>query len=81
MPSDAVAPLKPYQVWLVLAVAAVGFLFDTYELLMFPVIGAPAIVGAARGPPPNNPEVRSGSARCSGSRPYAAGCSGCSAGA
>ncbi len=28
---------------LVLAVAAIGFLFDTYELLMFPVIGANAI--------------------------------------
>ena len=29
--------------WLVLIVAAIGFLFDTYELLMFPVIGAQAI--------------------------------------
>jgi len=29
--------------WLVLAVAAIGFLFDTYELLMFPVIGSQAI--------------------------------------
>jgi MFS family permease len=29
--------------WLVLAVAAIGFLFDTYELLMFPVIGSDAI--------------------------------------
>jgi MFS family permease len=29
--------------WLVLAVAAIGFLFDTYELLMFPVIGAQAL--------------------------------------
>jgi MFS family permease len=28
---------------LVLAVAAIGFLFDTYELLMFPVIGSDAI--------------------------------------
>ncbi len=29
--------------WLVIIVAAIGFLFDTYELLMFPVIGANAI--------------------------------------
>jgi len=28
---------------LVIAVAAIGFLFDTYELLMFPVIGADAL--------------------------------------
>ncbi len=28
---------------LVLAIAAIGFLFDTYELLMFPVIGSDAI--------------------------------------
>ena len=28
---------------LVCAVAAIGFLFDTYELLMFPVIGSDAI--------------------------------------
>lgn len=29
--------------WLVIIVAAIGFLFDTYELLMFPVIGADAL--------------------------------------
>jgi MFS family permease len=29
--------------WLVVTVAAIGFLFDTYELLMFPVIGGPAV--------------------------------------
>src|SRR5947209_4623412 len=28
---------------LVLTIAAIGFLFDTYELLMFPVIGSDAI--------------------------------------
>jgi hypothetical protein len=55
--SDTVAPLKPYQVWLVLIVASVGFLFDTYELLMLPVIAAPAI-SELLGVPPNNPEVR-----------------------
>jgi MFS family permease len=42
---------------LVLAVAAIGFLFDTYELLMLPLIGAPAIAELL-GVPPNNPQVR-----------------------
>lgn len=57
MSSDAVPPLKRYQVWLVLIVASVGFLFDTYELLMMPVIAGPAI-SELLGVPPNNPEVR-----------------------
>lgn len=39
----ATAPLGPVTRSLVLAVAAIGFLFDTYELLMFPVIGAQAV--------------------------------------
>ena len=29
--------------WLVVVVAAIGFLFDTYELLMTPLVGVPAI--------------------------------------
>jgi MFS family permease len=37
---------------LVLIVAAVGFLFDTYELLMFPVIGGDALSELLRGRPP-----------------------------
>ena len=39
----ASAALSPITRWLVLLVAAIGFLFDTYELLMFPVIGAQAL--------------------------------------
>jgi MFS family permease len=39
----AAAGLPPITRWLVLAVAAIGFLFDTYELLMFPVIGSQAV--------------------------------------
>ena len=35
--------MSPVTRVLVLTVAAVGFLFDTYELLMFPVIGASAL--------------------------------------
>jgi MFS family permease len=37
------AGLGPITRVLVLTVAAIGFLFDTYELLMFPVIGSDAI--------------------------------------
>ena len=37
------AGLAPITRTLVLLVAAIGFLFDTYELLMFPVIGSDAV--------------------------------------
>jgi MFS family permease len=37
------SPLGPITRTLVIIVAAIGFLFDTYELLMFPVIGANAL--------------------------------------
>ena len=37
------AGLAPVTRTLVLLVAAIGFLFDTYELLMFPVIGSDAV--------------------------------------
>ena len=37
--------------FLVLAVAAIGFLFDTYELLMFPVIGGDALSELLPGKP------------------------------
>jgi MFS family permease len=43
--------LPPITRWLVLAVAAIGFLFDTYELLMFPVIGAQALSELLKVPP------------------------------
>jgi len=29
--------------WLVLTIASIGFLFDTYELLMTPLVAVPAI--------------------------------------
>jgi MFS family permease len=35
--------VSPFTKSLVLTVAAIGFLFDTYELLMFPVIGTSAV--------------------------------------
>ncbi len=43
--------LGPITRWLVLTVAAIGFLFDTYELLMFPVIGAQALSELMHVPP------------------------------
>lgn len=42
-PAPASAHLGSLTRTLVLTVAAIGFLFDTYELLMFPVIGSDAI--------------------------------------
>ena len=42
--------------WLILTVAAIGFLFDTYELLLLPLIAAPAIAEILQ-VPPNNPLV------------------------
>jgi MFS family permease len=42
--------------WLVLVVASIGFLFDTYELLLLPLIAAPAIAEILQ-VPANNPAV------------------------
>ena len=41
---------------IVLLIASIGFLFDTYELLMTPLVGVPAIAELL-GLPPNNPLV------------------------
>jgi MFS family permease len=50
-PAPGAAGLPPVTRLLVLTVAAIGFLFDTYELLMFPVIGAQALSELLRVPP------------------------------
>src|SRR5437773_8283071 len=42
--------------WLVLVVASIGFLFDTYELLLLPLIAAPALAEILQ-LPANNPTV------------------------
>jgi MFS family permease len=42
--------------WLILVVASIGFLFDTYELLMTPLVAAPAIAELLQ-VPQNNPLV------------------------
>jgi MFS family permease len=43
--------------WLVVIVAAIGFLFDTYELLMTPLVLNPALSELLQ-LPPNHPDVR-----------------------
>src|SRR5262245_13761834 len=42
--------------WLICAIASIGFLFDTYELLMTPLVGVPAIAELLQ-LPPNHPSV------------------------
>ena len=54
--------LPPLTRWLVLTVAAIGFLFDTYELLMFPVIGSQALSELLKVPPTDD-QVRLWSGR------------------
>ena len=49
--------------WLVLLVAAIGFLFDTYELLMFPVIGGSALTELLHAEGPTDESVRLWSGR------------------
>lgn len=58
VPSSAPSAAQPLgrTAWLVVTVAAIGFLFDTYELLMTPLVLAPALSELLRRPP-NHPEV------------------------
>src|SRR2546422_7604926 len=42
--------------WLIILVAVIGFAFDTYELLMLPLIAGPALAEILQ-VPPNNPLV------------------------
>src|SRR6267142_6802286 len=42
--------------WLIILVAVIGFAFDTYELLMLPLIAGPALSEILQ-VPPNNPLV------------------------
>ncbi len=43
--------------WLVLALAALGFMFDTYEILMMPLVAGQAL-GELVGAAPGSPEIR-----------------------
>jgi MFS family permease len=54
--SDASAPpLTPLQ-WLIAIIAAIGFAFDSYVLLMLPLIVRPALIELLR-VPPNSPSI------------------------
>ncbi len=60
-PSAGASPTQPpspltLTAWLVMIVASIGFLFDTYELLMTPLVLAPALSELLR-LPPNHPDV------------------------
>jgi MFS family permease len=50
------APTFSRTQWLIVIIAAIGFLFDTYELLMTPLVGVPAIAELLQ-LPPNHPSV------------------------
>ena len=50
------APKLGLTEWLILTIASIGFLFDTYELLMTPLVAVPAIAELLS-LPPNNPVV------------------------
>jgi MFS family permease len=56
-PAAASPPRRSITKWLILIVASIGFLFDTYELLMLPVIAGPALSELLQ-VPQNNPLVR-----------------------
>ena len=53
---NSAAPKFSVTQWLIVIVAAIGFLFDTYELLMTPLVGVPAIAELLK-LPPNHPTV------------------------
>lgn len=54
-PTTSAPRLTPLQ-WLICATAALGFVFDMYELLMLPLIVRPALV-ALLGVPPTSPAI------------------------
>lgn len=54
--NDSTSPQLTTRHWLVIIIASIGFLFDTYELLMTPLVAAPAIAELLR-VPQNNPLV------------------------
>jgi MFS family permease len=57
-PPCPIAPKFTTTHWLIIVIASIGFLFDTYELLMTPLVAAPAIAELLK-LPMNNPIVTS----------------------
>jgi MFS family permease len=56
MASTAPSPKLTTTQWLIILIASIGFLFDTYELLMTPLVAAPALAELLK-LPQNNPIV------------------------
>src|SRR6266446_5474783 len=54
--SPSHAPRLTHVQWLICAIAGIGFLFDTYVLLMTPLVGVPAIAELLQ-VPANSPLV------------------------
>src|SRR3954465_9961297 len=49
--TDSTRPALTLRHWLIIIIASIGFLFDTYELLMTPLVGVPAIAELLNLPP------------------------------
>jgi MFS family permease len=56
MSNDTPRPAFTTTTWLIIIIASIGFLFDTYELLMTPLVAGPAIAELLK-VPLNNPLV------------------------
>lgn len=56
MPTQAASKLTPIQ-WLICVIAVIGFAFDTYEILMLPLIARPALLELT-GAQPGSPEFQ-----------------------
>ena len=74
---DSGTRLTPVQ-WLICAIAAIGFAFDIYEILMLPLIVRPALLELT-GAAPGSPQFQMWVGGCSTSRHSPAGFSALSA--
>src|SRR5260221_9727732 len=53
VPDSTTRPGFTITEWLVILIAIIGFAFDTYELLMLPLIAGPALAEVLQVPPSN----------------------------
>ncbi len=58
LPRSTSAPPLTGSQWLICVIAALGFAFDIYELLMMPLIGNPALMELLKITNPQAPEIR-----------------------
>lgn len=56
MSAPTASPRITFTQWLIIIIASIGFLFDSYELLMTPLVGVPALAELL-GVPASNPLV------------------------